>query len=291
MPSSTSSWAEPGVPTTRISVTAVLIIGLALPLVGCSGEDLDEIYAGEPPFTQLTFADEFDGPDVDTTVWRVADEPEHYWPDMPWRRNYKAENVYIEDGALVIRVQREAYGFSTGAVTTGSWGEASTFEQAYGRFEARVQFPTQQGHWSAFWLWNTTQGTPGDEGRNGSEIDIVERAWLVDRAQHALNWDGYGEDRGTAYHHVEGLGLDDDGWHTFRLDWYPEEYVFFVDGVETWRTDVDGVCQVPNYILITDEIGNFGVGPDEWGVGPIDDADLPDYFRIDYVRVWAYTPE
>jgi hypothetical protein len=47
---------------------------------------------------------------------------------------------------------------------------------------------------------------------------------------------------------------------------------------------------VPNYILLTEEIGNFGFGPDYWGVGPIEDAVLPDYFRIDYVRVWAYTP-
>jgi beta-glucanase (GH16 family) len=272
-------------------LSRIFIAVIALSLVGCSDPGLDEIYAGEPPFTQLTFADEFDGPEIDDTLWRVADEHEDAFPESKWRRNYKAENVYIEDGALVIRVQREDVGFSTGSVATGYYDEVSRFEQAYGRFEARVQFPTQQGHWPAFWLWNTTQGTPGDEGRNGSEIDVFEKPWLIDRAQHALNWDGYGEDRGIAHQKIEGMGLDDGGWHTFRLDWYPDEYVFFVDGVETWRTDVDGVCQVPDYILITDEIGNFGVGPDEWGVGPIDDADLPDYFRIDYVRVWAYTPE
>lgn len=209
-----------------------------------------------PRFTTLIFTDEFVGSDIDTTLWRVADEHEDYWPDMLWRRNHTAENVYIEDGALVIRTQREEEGFSTGAVTTGQHGETPRFDQTYGRFEARVQFPTQQGHWAAFWLWNVTQGTPGDEGRNGSEIDIIEKVWLVDRAQHALDWDGYDEDRGVSHHPVEGLGLDDGGWHT----------------------------------ILTDEIGNSGIGPDEWSVGPIDEADLPDYFRIDYVRVWAHSP-
>jgi hypothetical protein len=39
-----------------------------------------------------------------------------------------------------------------------------------------------------------------------------------------------------------------------------------------------------------DDGGNFGVGPEEWGVGPIEDAALPDCFYVDYVRVWRYAP-
>jgi hypothetical protein len=30
--------------------------------------------------------------------------------------------------------------------------------------------------------------------------------------------------------------------------------------------------------------------PEAMGVGPIEDAKLPDYFYIDYVRVYAYVP-
>ena len=36
-----------------------------------------------------------------------------------------------------------------------------------------------------------------------------------------------------------------EGWHTFSLLWLPDEYVFYVDGKETWRTKAGGVCQVP----------------------------------------------
>jgi hypothetical protein len=32
-----------------------------------------------------------------------------------------------------------------------------------------------------------------------------------------------------------------DGFHTFALYWKAEEYVFFVDGKETWRTAAGGV--------------------------------------------------
>ena len=35
-----------------------------------------------------------------------------------------------------------------------------------------------------------------------------------------------------------------DGRHVFSIWWKPDEYVFHVDGKETWRTDAGGVCQV-----------------------------------------------
>jgi hypothetical protein len=75
-----------------------------------------------------------------------------------------------------------------------------------------------------------------------------------------------------------------------RLDWYRDQYVFFTDGKETWRTTDGGVSQAPNFIVFSEEIGNFGTGPDAWGVGPIEKANLPDYFYVDYVRVYVYMP-
>ncbi|MCJ7827108.1 MAG: glycoside hydrolase family 16 protein [Demequinaceae bacterium] len=241
-------------------------------------------------FGELTFGDEFDGPEVDTTKWRVADEHQDLWPGTPWRRNYKKENVYIEDGVLVIRVAREEVGFSSGQVTTGEAGTVTLFEQTFGRYEARLRFPTQQGHWCAFWLWNTNQGGIDGSGRDGTEIDIIEKAVLIDRAEHNLHWDGYGAEHKSAGQAVTGAGLDDGDWHVIRLDWYPDEYVFFIDGVETWRTSAGGVSQAPNFVILSEEIGNFGVGAGEWGVGPIEDAALPDYFYIDYVRIYEYVP-
>ena len=68
------------------------------------------------------------------------------------------------------------------------------------------------------------------------------------------------------------------GFHTFGLWWKPDEYVFYVDGKETWRSKAGGVCQVPEYILLSDEIGNWA--------GDIAKANLPDQFCVDYVRVY-----
>ena len=54
--------------------------------------------------------------------------------------------------------------------------------------------------------------------------------------------------------------------------------MFYVDGKETWRTKVGGVSQVPEYMLLSDEVGPWG--------GNIRAAKLPDAFLVDYVRVY-----
>jgi beta-glucanase (GH16 family) len=238
---------------------------------------------GGGTFGELTFSDEFNGPEIDTARWFVENGHQDYWPDTPWRRNFKKENVYIEDGALVIRTAKEKVGFSSGAIVTGVKGQPAPFEQAFGRFEARMRFPAQPGHGCAFWLWNTSQGNIDGSGRDGTEIDILEKIWLTDQIDHALHWDGYGADHESAVEYVQGMGLDDGGWHTARLDWYPDQYVFFIDGKETWRTSAGGVAQAPNFVLFSDEIV-------PWGSGPIENAILPDYFYVDYVRVYKYVP-
>jgi beta-glucanase (GH16 family) len=265
----------------------LLAVLLLLPL-GCGGTDS---VTGTPRGSfEPSWSDDFEGTAVDPSRWHVMDEHQDAWPETPWRRNWKRENVTVEDGALVIRTVREPAGFSTGAVMTGDWGRPILFQQTFGRFEARVRFPRQQGHWCAFWLESADVGRVDGSGRDGTEIDVVEKAWLLDQVQHTLHWDGYAAAHRSAEQLVTGRGVSDGGWHVFRVDWYPDEYVFFVDGVETWRTAAGGVCQASNWILLTEEIGNFGSGPGAWGVGPIEEAALPDEYRVDYVRVWRYVP-
>jgi hypothetical protein len=108
----------------------------------------------------------------------------------------------------------------------------------------------------------------------------MEKPWPdEDRINMALHWDGYGEDHMSEGEQFVIPGLSN-GWHTFGLYWTPDVYVFYVDGEETWRTSAGGVSQVPAYVKLTDEVG-------EWA-GDIHEADLPDYTLFDYVRVYDY---
>ena len=50
-----------------------------------------------------------------------------------------------------------------------------------------------------------------------------------------FHWDGYGQDHKSQGHVAKVPGVMH-GFHTFGLWWKSDEYIFYVDGKETWRT-------------------------------------------------------
>lgn len=234
----------------------------------------------------VVWNDEFNGATLDTSKW----QPQNYLrtPQFSPPGYWVAQDAYVNGlGQLVLRTR---YDPSNGHYCSGA--VQGSYQRTFGYFEAKVKFPAQQGHWCAFWLFTMSQGSTNViGGADGCEIDIMEKAWLTDHIQHALHWDGYsGPLAGSAGQQVRNLGMNDGGWHLFALDWTPTNYAFYVDGTLTYSTNAGGVSQVPEYMMLTEEIGNYGTGPDVWGVGSITNAILPDYFLVDYVRVYVVRP-
>jgi hypothetical protein len=216
---------------------------------------------------KLVWHDEFDGTELDETKWTVP-------PDAPRKGGWWMRKAIALDGEghLVISTLKEGDKVIDGCVNT-----QRKFEHSFGYYVARVQFQKQPGHWSAFWINGPGVTRVGSGGREGTEIDIMEKPWRDERVQHTLHWDGYGKDHKSLGKVAKVPGVME-GWHTFGLWWKPDEYVYYVDGKETWRTKASGVCQVPEHILLSDEVGNWG--------GDIKRAKLPDRFLVDYVRVY-----
>ena len=216
---------------------------------------------------RLFWNDEFDGKKIDESKWEIMGD---------WKRRdgywVKADSYLDGNGQLILRTKKDGDRFTSGAMRT-----RGKFEHRFGYWECRCKFPSQPGHWPAFWLFSTSVGKVGDEGRDGTEIDIVEMPWRSDQIQHALHWDGYGKDHKSSGKKAEVKGVSK-GFHTFGLHWKADEYVFYVDGKETWRTAAGGVSQVKAYVKLTEEIGKWG--------GDIKQAKLPDYFTVDYVRLF-----
>jgi len=217
---------------------------------------------------QLAWSDEFNGTAIDPSKWEILGD---------WKRRdgywVKADAYLDGKGHLVLRTRKDGDRFTSGAVRT-----QGKFEHRFGYWECRCKFPEQEGHWPAFWLFSRPGVTKvGDGGRDGTEIDIAEMPWRTDHVQHALHWDGYGKHHRSAGKRAEVKGVRK-GFHTFGLHWTSDEYVFYVDGAETWRTRAGGVSQVKAFVKLTEEIGKWG--------GDIRKADLPDTFLVDYVRVF-----
>jgi beta-glucanase (GH16 family) len=226
-----------------------------------------------PPAGQewtLAFHDEFDGDTLDATKWDV---PEYQRRDGWWSK----DAISLDgEGHLKMSVLEKDGKFLDGCIRT-----RGKFEHAFGYYVTRVKLQTQVGHWSAFWLYNDCEGNVGNEGRDGTEIDIFEKPGLDSNVQHTLHWDGYGADHHSSGKVSQNPGVME-GWHTFSLWWTPEEYRYYVDGKETWRTSAGGVCQVPLYVKLSDEVGGWA--------GDIHKATLPDEWFSDYIRVYDLTP-
>ena len=223
----------------------------------------------EPPggkSWKLVWQDEFDGTKLDEAKWEV--------PEGRRRDGWWSSKAVSLDGAghLVISTIREDDRYLDACVRT-----RGKFEHAHGYYVVRIKLQRDVGHWSAFWLYAPSVGQVGNEGRDGTEIDIMEKPWLDERVQHALHWDGYGQAHRSEGKVSKVAGVME-GFHEFALWWSTDEYVFYVDGQETWRSTAGGVCQVPLYIKLSDEIGKWG--------GDISQAQLPDQFLVDYVRVY-----
>lgn len=268
----------------KYSIFCVLI-STSILLFECNNNSIDDPIEKE---WVLSFSDEFDGTTIDVTKW---DKPEYNrrinvnGPDGWWLR----EDSYLDgNGNLVIRARKidnlnndnDPYDYSTGAIRT-----EGKFQQKFGKFEIRCQLPTQAGWWVAFWLMSPSVSNVDDSGEDGTEIDIFEGFGWTDKLNFALHWDGYGEE-----HKYDGKQLTLNGirqdFHTFTLEWSEQEYVFFVDDTEVWRTSAGGVSKVPAYVKVTGELST-----EEWAINELWSNDpeqgiYPDYFLVDYVRVY-----
>lgn len=253
-------------------IAALLAFVAALPAAAQEAADL--VVDGRR--LSLTFEDDFDGAELDPAKWSRADEmkrqdKENYWDDSMSRLNGRGELV------ISARTERD-----TGNILTGAAWTKGLFEQTYGYYEIRTTLNTVPGYWTAFWLMTDNAASEENGGRDGTEIDVYESAYYNEGlVQHTLHWDGY-----AAAHRSVGTTapLEYDGeYHTFGVLWTPEEYVFYVDGAETWRTDADeagGTCEVPLYMIISAETGS-------WTYDKLDKNSLRDRIKIDYVRAYA----
>lgn len=225
---------------------------------------------------RLTFEDDFNGTELDKKKWERCPK----WDRQDLNNKWDDDMSYLDgEGNLIIAMSydEEQDKYLSGGVRT-----RGRFEQAYGYFEIRCTVNTIPGYWTAFWLMGDSVNRTANGGRDGTEIDIMETAFYeTGEIQNTLNWDGYG-----TFHKAEGqkyaADVYDGEYHTFSLLWTEDEYVFYVDGEVSWRTDAEkakGTCEVPLYMKITSEMGS-------WTAGVPDASLLPDHMKVDYVRVY-----
>lgn len=253
----------------------------SLLLTGCG--------ADEGPQWGLLWSDEFDGPAgqlPDASKWQFdigtdwGNAQLEYDTDRP-------ENASLDgNGNLVITARQEPYmgsQYTSARVTT-----AGLFEQARGRFEARLRLPSGQGLWPAFWMLGADFPSVGWPA--SGEIDIMEyRGQEPSIVFGSLHGPGYSG--GDAVTRRFQLIQDrfDTGFHVFAVEWTEDYIDWSVDGQPYQRVtpgDVTGpwVFDKPFYLILNVAVGGTIVGP------PGPNTTFPQTMLVDYVRVYGDVP-
>jgi beta-glucanase (GH16 family) len=192
-------------------------------------------------------------------------------------------------GNLVITALRETLTGPDGIerdYTSARIKTQGKFSCRFGRVEARIQSPSGQGIWPAFWMLGTDIGQVGWAGCG--EIDIFEVKGGEPTVNHgSLHGPGYegGNSLTESYTLPGGKSVADD-FHVYAVEWEPGMVKFFVDDVlYSTRTSAD----IPGKKWVFDHdffiIFNLAVGGD-FGGDPDATTVFPQRMMIDYVRVY-----
>ena len=251
---------------------------------------------------KLVWSDEFDKPGPpDPAKWNYEtgfirnNESQYYTSE-------RKENARTEDGMLIIEARKEhfhnpAYDPTSGKGRGGRHRESADYTSAslttrgkaswtYGRIEVRAKLPSGRGTWPAIWMLGTNSPQVGWPACG--EIDIMEFVGFDPGIIHA-------NIHTRKYNHVQKTGKGGQikisdaslSFHIYALEWDADHLDFFVDGRKyfTYRNEKSGSDAWPydkgQYLIL-----NLAIGGSWGGQKGIDDADFPQRYYIDYVRVF-----
>lgn len=243
--------------------------GLSLAWAGDEVPGPDEVRA--LGYNTLTFQDEFDGSELDTSKWGLA--LGCFDPNAHSQAQYSdtKENVSVSGGVLrltaryepktqkwdrnthsMVTVDRECKRTSNGQTDSYKAPFTSAMVQtrdnkgvkwaAYGDFyaEARIKLPTAVASWPAFWMTGTAPTSFPAHG----EIDVVEaKGWDPHFLQANVHTPRVGNPQKTEQHmgQLGGDGSSQSQFHTYGVEKNGRAITFYLDGRKAHTVTYDKV--------------------------------------------------
>jgi len=262
----------------RASLRAACLLFLAC-VLGYANTAVAQI--PDLPGWDLAWNDEFNGTSLNNFNWQALNRRDSFNQEKQY---YHPDQVTVSGGNLnltAIDVPRSGKAYQSGLVTSRSlFGP--------GRFEARIDLPTSQGFWPAFWLNANQVDWP-----QGGEIDILENRGsqpnIVSSAYHWQTNPGPCCDQ-TQFTYREFTDTQNgqpvnfhDGFHTYAVEWDDTTIRYFVNDelYHTVRETPDRpVFETPKNIILNLAVGGF------FGGDPDGSTIFPQTLSVDYVRYW-----
>ena len=236
------------------------------------------------PGYELLFADEFDAPTIDTTVWNF--EVNGYGGGNSELQFYRAENAYLREGQLVIEAREEE--FAGKQYTSARMTTENKLEFTYGRIDIRALLPTGQGLWPALWMLGANFSDVGWPA--SGEIDIMELLGQRDNnAFGTVHWSESGN-KAQYPNGPSGITLTGDEtfnnqYHVFSLVWSETELEWLIDGESFQKFTITDSASLQAFRKAFFLIFNIAVGGNLPG-SPSAETEFPQYMHVDYVRIY-----
>jgi beta-glucanase (GH16 family) len=272
-----------------------LLLLIALPLAG---------FAQPAPTTtgpKLVWSDEFNYEGLpDPARWNYEEGMVRNEEAQFYTRARK-ENCRVEAGCLVIEGRKEQFKNPQYQAGSTHWAKRSEFagytsaslttrdraSWRSGRIEVRAKLPQGRGVWPAIWTLGTNIPVVG--WPRCGEIDIMEYVGKDPELVHAnAHYFAGGKHRSKMGSRRVPPPFAD--FHVYAIEWREDRIDYFFDGTRFHSFPIndagpggDNAFRKPHYLLLNLALGG------NWG-GPIDDANLPQKYLVDYVRVYELEP-
>lgn len=164
------------------------------------------------------------------------------------------------------------YKYTSGCIST-----ELTHWQIYGYFEMRAKLPRGKGYWPAFWLLPKRTAWP-------PEIDVLEGSGS---RPYGVRSGVIEKPRKSNANTPAGVWVDQfidtsDGFHTYGLDWTPDNIVFFIDGSKSFEYGPHNIHE-DMYMIVNLALGSHDPN---WIPDPDDTTPFPGVMEVDYVHAY-----
>lgn len=265
----------------RRAVSLVIACAIA-PLAACAPTDSPTAYEGY----ELDWADEFEGAEIDPSIWRFAVGGGGYGNNELQFYTNDARNARVERGILVIEARREKK--AGWPYTSAKLETRERKSMLYGRLDVRAKLPGGRGSWPAVWMLPEDPKAYGLAWPDSGEIDIMEHVGYEPGIVHfTVHTGAYNHRLGTQRGRSKSIPTAIDEFHVYGIEWTPEFIRWFVDGKRVFEYRNEGAgweawpFDAPYYLIL-----NIACGGDWGGARGIDNESLPWRMEVDWVRAY-----
>ena len=237
------------------------------------------------PGWKLVWEENFDGMELDTTVWSRIPRGRADWQNT---QSFDDRCYEMRNGLLILKGivndNREA---DTAAYLTGGVWTKGKHAFHRGRIEVRAKLHGARGAWPA--IWTLPYETDKYHWPTGGEVDIMERLnndSIAYQTVHSHYTYTLGIENNPPHGGIAPINRDD--FNVYGVDFWPDSLVFHINGKRHFaypRIETEQEGQFPfdiaQYLLIDMQLGGT------W-VGAVDPTDLPVEMEVDWVRHYQW---